>query len=111
MWRIFVDTLSDRRVSYRASFILSVVALDMAITTVSLAGAGCGEDVGPTETRDNSFTISESPTLIASTENGSVDVNAGADGEVRVQEELVGVNKIEYEVSQDGDVITGYAQI
>jgi DUF4097 and DUF4098 domain-containing protein YvlB len=111
MRRRRINTLSARGISRHAFFILSVVALTMAITIASLAGAGCGEDIGPTENRDNSFTVSGSPTLIASTENGSIDVNTGADGEVRVQAELVGVNKIEYEVSQDGDVITVNAEI
>ena len=69
-------------------------------------GTGCGDgDTGPTETRDSSFTVGEFPKLIVSNENGSVEIVTGNDEEVQIQAELVGIDKIDYDVRQDKDTI------
>jgi len=74
------------------------------VLAVGLLAAGC--TFGPTETRDDSFVVGGSVRLVVSSENGSIEVNAGSDSEVRVQATLRGANRIEYEVKQDGDTIT-----
>ena len=85
------------------------IAVIMAITL--LAAAGCTIDAGPTETRDDSFTVSGPVTLVVTSENGWIEVSTGADDEVRVEATLRGINKIDYEVSQDGNTITVEAEI
>ena len=88
---------------------LVFVAMVMAIAL--LAATACTCDAGPTETRDDSFTVNGTATLVVNTENGKIEVNTGSDDEVRVQATLRGVNRIDYEVSQDGNTITVTAEI
>ena len=66
--------------------------------------AGC--TLGPTETRDDSFVVGESVRLIVNGVNGSIEVRTGSAGEVRVQATIRRANRIEYEVTQNGDTIT-----
>jgi lia operon protein LiaG len=86
-----------------------VVAMVIAIAL--LAAVGCATNAGPTETRDNSFTVNGTAKLVVQSENGKIEVNAGTDDEVRVQATLRGINAIDYEVSQDGNTITVVAEI
>jgi DUF4097 and DUF4098 domain-containing protein YvlB len=69
-----------------------------------LSFAGCS--AGPTETRDDAFTVGGAPRLVVNSENGSIEVDAGPDNEVSVQATLRGVDRIDYDVSQSGDTIT-----
>jgi len=48
---------------------------------------------------------------VVNTENGSIEVNAGVDGEVRIEAALRGSDRIDYEVSQEGDSITVDARV
>jgi len=84
-----------------------IVAVVMAIAL--LAATGC--TAGPTETQEDSFTVTGPVTLVVNSENGKIEVNAGSDDEVRVVAILRGVNRIDYEVSQDGNTITVDAEI
>jgi DUF4097 and DUF4098 domain-containing protein YvlB len=79
----------------------------MAVTL--LAAAGC--TAGPTETRDDSFSVNGTAALIVNSDNGWIKVNAGTDNEVRVQATLRGIDRIDYEVSQNGNTITVLAEI
>jgi len=85
-----------------------VVAVVMAIAL--LAATGCGT-AGPTETRDDNFTVNGTVTLVVNSENGNIEVNTGSEDEVHVQATLRGVNAIDYEVSQDDNTITVDAEI
>jgi len=84
-----------------------IVAVVMAIAL--LAATGCS--AGPTETQEDSFTVTGPVRLVVNSENGKIEVNAGPDDEVRVVAILRGVNRIDYEVSQDGNTITVDAEI
>ena len=84
-----------------------VAVMVMAITL--LAAAGCS--AGPTETRDDSFFVNGTATLIVNGDNGWIKVNTGTDDEVRIQATLRGIDRIDYEVSQDGNTITVLAEI
>ena len=84
-----------------------VVAIFAAITL--LAAAGC--TAGPTETRDDSFSVNGTATLVVNSDNGWIKVNTGTDDEVRIQATLRGVDRIDYEVSRDGNTITVVAEI
>lgn len=84
-----------------------VIAIVMAFAL--LAAAGC--TAGPTETRDDSFSVNGTTALIVNSDNGWIKVNAGIDNEVRVQATLRGVDRIDYEVSQDGNTIIVLAEI
>jgi hypothetical protein len=92
--------------SIKSTLPLVAVAI-MAVTL--LAAAGC--TAGPTETRDDSFSINGTATLIVNSDNGWITVNAGTDDEVRVQATLRGIDRIDYKVSQDGNTITVLAEI
>jgi DUF4097 and DUF4098 domain-containing protein YvlB len=80
-----------------------------------LMTAGCDEltddcDDAEIETRDNSFSVGESVTLVVRTANGAIEVRTGSDGEVHVEATLREPERIDYEVTQDGDTITAEAQ-
>ena len=78
----------------------------LGVLLVFLA-AGCSEGFPePTETRDDSFVVGESPRLVVSGENGHVIVSPGTEGTVRVQATLRKPDDIEYETTQEGDAIS-----
>ena len=87
---------------------LSLVAVTFIAITL-LAAAGC--TAGPTETRDHSFSVNGTATLVVNSDNGWIKVNTGTDDEVRIQATLRGVDRIDYEVSRDGNTITVVAEI
>ncbi len=86
----------------------------VAITAALVLTAGCddvldvvgGCDDETIEIRDNSFTVGDSPRVVARTSNGAITVNVGSDNEVRVEATLRVPDKIEYSVKQEGDTIT-----
>ena len=61
---------------------------------------------GPTETRDESFVVGASPRVVVGGGNGSVIVNPGTDGTVRVEATLRKPDNLEYETTQVGDTIS-----
>ena len=69
--------------------------------------AACGDGFAdPTEARDDSFVVGESPMVVVGSGNGRVIVNPGADGTVRVQAALRKPDDVEYETVQDGDTVS-----
>jgi hypothetical protein len=98
-----------RKIRRRALFVLGLLALAVAIAALLLTATGCS--VGPTEYRDDSFTVGMSPTVIVNSENGGIEINAGTDNEVRVEATLTDAPRVQYEISQDGDTITIDAKI
>jgi len=97
------------KIRRRALFVLGLLALAVAIAALLLTATGCS--VGPTEYRDDSFTVGVSPTIVVNSENGSIEINAGTDNEVRVEATLTDAPRVQYEISQDGDTITIDAKI
>ncbi len=91
--------VSDYGALHGAGRFLIVVCIGVLVAFTSCSA-------GPTETRDDTFTVGASPSLVLSDTNGYVEVNAGPDNEVRVQATLVGADRLEYNVDQDGDTIT-----
>ena len=91
------------RASRRLGLVLALPAT-AAIVTLALLSAGC--TVGPTETREHTFTVGDSPVVIVESDNSNVQVSAGPDEEVRVQATLNGVDRLSYNIAQDGDTIT-----
>jgi DUF4097 and DUF4098 domain-containing protein YvlB len=86
--------------------------LVLVLASAVLASAACvGDGAFTTETRDDSFTVGGSAVLVVSSENGKIEVVAGSDDEVRVQATLRGVERIDYDVSQDGNTITLEAKV
>ena len=74
---------------------------------VVLLTAACGQGfTGPTETRDDSFEVGDSPKVVVSSGNGRIIVRPGTDGAVRVEAVLRRPDNLEYEISRDGDTIT-----
>ena len=96
---IRVCRIRRRVFSCSGSLIIAV-----AVAALLLVVTGCS--VGPTEYRDDSFTVGVSPTVVVNSENGSIEINAGTDNEVRVEATLTDAPRVQYEVSQDGDTIT-----
>jgi hypothetical protein len=73
---------------------------------IGLASACSVGSDGPSEVRDGSFAVGDSPKVIVSSENGTIIINSGPDREVTVKATLRQPDDIDYEVSQVGDVIT-----
>ena len=72
-----------------------------------LLAVGCSNEfIGPTESRDDSFTVGESPRVVVNGDNGRIVVNPGADGTVRVQATLRRPDDLSYETSQEGDTVS-----
>jgi len=93
-----------------------LLAAVVVITITFSVTAGCNDltegcSDAPTETRDDSFTVGDSPKVVANTGNGDIEVNAGSDNEVRVQATLMVPDEIDYTVSQQGDTITVEAKV
>ncbi len=91
------------RASRTPSLILMLLAA-AAIVTPALLSVGC--TVGPTETRAHTFTVGDSPVVIVESDNSNVEVSAGPDEEVHVQTTLKGVDRLSYDIAQNGDTIT-----
>ena len=81
--------------------------LCMLVVLPVLLAVACGEgSAGPTETRDDSFVVGESPRVVASGGDGRIIVNPGTDGTVRVRATPRKPDKIQYEAAQEGDRIS-----
>ena len=69
--------------------------------------AACGDDViAPTESRDDTFVVGQSPRIVVSNDNGRVFVSPGSDGTVRVQTTLRKPDDVEYQTVQEGDTVS-----
>lgn len=66
---------------------------------------------GPTETREDSFTVSGYSRVVVSSANGGIEVKAGSGNEVLVQATLRDAPRVKYELSQVGDTITVDVQV
>jgi DUF4097 and DUF4098 domain-containing protein YvlB len=100
-----VGTIFARRKRMRSG--LWMLGLPLVILA-----AACGESfTGPTETRDDSFVVGESPSVVVSGGNGSITVNPGTDGTVRVQATLRKPDDVEYEIAQEGNTISVEATV
>jgi len=88
-----------------------LVSVAVVTAIALLAATACTCYIGPTETRDDSFTVNGSAILVVNTGNGKIEVNTGSDDEVRVQATLRGADRIDYDVSPDGNMITVTAEI
>lgn len=109
MRRKMFGEIRVHKIRRRALFVLGLLALAVAIAALLLTATGCS--IGPTEFRDDSFTVGVSPTVVVNSENGSIEINAGTDNEVRVEATLTDAPRVQYEISQDGDTITIDAKI
>jgi DUF4097 and DUF4098 domain-containing protein YvlB len=78
--------------------------------TIDIDDSGDG-DVGPTETRDDSFSVGASPVVVVTSENGSIDVETGSDGTIRVQATLRNAPRVQYKVSEQGDTVRVEADV
>ena len=78
--------------------------------TIDIDDNGDG-DVGPTETRDDSFSVGESPALVVTSENGSIDVETGPAGTISVLATLRNAPRVQYEAIEQGDTVTVEAEV
>jgi DUF4097 and DUF4098 domain-containing protein YvlB len=96
-----------KALTYRAA---RAIAVALALAAVALLAAGCAS--GPSETRDDTLTVSGTPNIIVKSVNGFIHQNGGGEpGKVRVEADLRDTPRIEYSVRQDGDTITVEAKI
>ena len=61
---------------------------------------------GQAGSRDDTFAVGASPTLIVTSHNGRVVVRAGDEGAIRVQAKLKNPSRVDYQVGQQDDVVT-----
>jgi DUF4097 and DUF4098 domain-containing protein YvlB len=94
---------------HRTRFMLGLAVLFIVFGVTLSFTSGCTP--GPTETREDSFAVAGYSRLVVSSENGSIEVKAGADNEVLVQARLKDAPRVKYELSQVGDTITVDVQI
>ena len=78
---------------------------------VGLASACSLGSGGPTEIREDTFGVGNSPRVVVSSDNGRVIVNSGPNRSVSVKATLRKSDNIEYEITQVGDVISVRAKI
>ena len=79
--------------------------LDVLLFLIITAACSAGMFV-PTEARDDSFTVGESPRVVVRGDNGRIIVRPGIDGTVRVQATLRKPDDLEYEITQEGDTLS-----
>jgi DUF4097 and DUF4098 domain-containing protein YvlB len=60
--------------------------------------------------RDDSFAVGQSPTLVVTSHNGRVVVRAGAENTIRVRAKLKNPSRVDYQAGQEGDAVTVYAR-
>ncbi len=82
----------------------SLVGATAAVIILLLATTGCS--TGPTETRENSFSVAGSSRVLVNSVNGNIEVNAGLGNEVLVQATLRDAPRVKYELSQVGNTVT-----
>ena len=78
----------------------------LGVLLVFLTAACSSGFTGPTETRDDSFVVGQSPRVVVSGDNGRIIVNPGTDGTVKVQATLRKPDDLEYKTTQQGDTIS-----
>ena len=84
--------------------LMQLSRLAALVLVASLLLAGC--TLGPTETREDRFTVAGPVRLVVDSQNGRIEVQAGRDDEVHVQATLRRAGRLDYEVRQEGDTIT-----
>jgi DUF4097 and DUF4098 domain-containing protein YvlB len=99
------DGFAAFRIFRRPRFIRgSLIATTAAVVILLLATTGCS--TGPTETRENSFSVAGSSRILVNSVNGNIEVNAGLGNEVLVQATLRDAPRVKYELSQVGNTVT-----
>ena len=85
----------------------AIVAIILTLVLFSTAAlAGCAS----TETRINNFSVGSNPSVEVTVGNGNINLIVGTEGEIAVTAELKNPDRIEYRVSQEGDLITIVAE-
>ncbi len=73
------------------------------VSLVALIALAACDGIQPVEMRDDSFSVGASPSLEVDGFNGSIVVNQGEAGTIRVQVTLIKADQVEYIAVQDGD--------
>ncbi len=96
---------SALNISHRSRFRLgSLVGVTLAIVILLSVTTACSP--GPTETRENSFTVTGSSRVVVNSVNGNIVVSAGPGNEVLVQATLRDAPRVNYDVNQIGNTVT-----
>ncbi len=96
-------TSMQKSPAIKAFWTASILALSLLVFLAMACNVGFD---GPTETREDSFTVGEVVRIVVNGDNGSVTVNAGTDGAVVVLATLRRPDELEYEAVQNGDTIS-----
>ena len=73
---------------------------------VEASGDNDGPEEKPPSTREEAFTVGESPKLIVRGFNGRVRVEAGADGVIQMNAKIKRASRVIFEAAQEGDTVT-----
>ena len=106
----FPGNPSGSQAQARVTWILipMIVGIGLLLAIVGCSGNGIGIGTGshePVESRDDSFSVGQSPRLVVDSSNGSITVNSAVGNTIRVQATLKRADKLEYEVRLDGDTV------
>jgi DUF4097 and DUF4098 domain-containing protein YvlB len=99
------DKSSAFKILHRSRFSLgSLVGAAVAIVVLLSATTGCTP--GPTEIREDSFSVAGFSRVAVNSVNGDIEVNTGLGNEVLVQATLKDAPRVKYELSQVGNTVT-----
>jgi hypothetical protein len=94
---------SGRKLSYLAHAKWALLVSALLICSVVAASLACA--TGPTETRENSFAVGESPALVVKVLNGRIETTAASDNVIQVKAVIRDAPAVKYEAIQEGDTI------
>lgn len=93
------------KILHRSRFSLgSLVGATVAIVLLLSATTGC--TLGPTEIREDSFSVAGFSRVMVNSVNGDIEVHAGLGNEVLVRATLKDAPRVKYELSQVGNTVT-----
>ncbi len=82
----------------------SRLLVSFTLGAVALFAIACSS--GTTEVSDESYRVGASSRLLVDSENGRVEVRSGAGGTIQVQATLRRPDRLDYQVSQEGDIVS-----
>lgn len=78
---------------------------------IVLLAVGCVDDFsGPTETRQDSFSVGDSPRVVVNSTNGRIFVRTGDEGMIDVTADLRKPDRLDYQLALEGDTLTIIAE-
>jgi hypothetical protein len=99
------------RFARRAAYSLAMVTVMLLGGVTLIAAAGCeNHQLGDEVTRNDTFQVGSSPSLVVDSANGRITVRSGADNVIDVSAVLRNPDRLDYRIIQTGDSINVTAE-